>query len=86
MNTIEIMDCGEIDCEYCSKDKCIYMTDNKAERNDNVLDKIRAEIEQIAKDYDKFDDYRRIHGLWIALDIIDKYKSESEGKDADSSN
>lgn len=31
MNTIEIMDCGEVSCEYCSKDKCIYMTDNKEE-------------------------------------------------------
>lgn len=45
------------------------------------LDKIRAEIEQTAKDYDKFDDYRRIRGLWIALDIIDKYKAESEEQD-----
>ena len=43
-----------------------------------VLDKIRAEIEQTAKDYDKFADYRRVRGLWIALDIIDKYKGESE--------
>jgi len=46
-----------------------------------VLDKIRAEIEQTAKDYDKFDDYRRVRGLWIALDIIDKYKAESEDKE-----
>ena len=29
MNTIEIMDCGEVSCEYCSKDKCIYITDNE---------------------------------------------------------
>ena len=43
----------------------------------DVLSKIRIEIEQIAKEYDKFADYRRIYGLWIALDIIDKYK-ESE--------
>lgn len=50
----------------------------------DVFDKIRAEIEQTAKDYDKYDDYRRVRGLWIALDIIDKYKAESEGKDADS--
>ena len=42
----------------------------------SVLEKIRAEIEQTAKDYDKFDDYRRVRGLWIALDIIDKYASE----------
>jgi len=45
---------------------------------DCVLDKIRADIEQTAKDYDKFADYRRVRGLWIALDIIDKYKGESE--------
>ena len=44
----------------------------------DVLDKIRSEIEQTAKDYDKYADYRRVHGLWIALDIIDKYKGESE--------
>ena len=44
----------------------------------DVLDKIRGEIEQTAKDYDKFADYRRIYGLWIAIDIIDKYKAESE--------
>lgn len=29
MNTIDIMDCGETSCEYCSKDKCTYMTDNE---------------------------------------------------------
>lgn len=45
----------------------------------DVLDKIRGEIEQIAKDYDKFADYRRVYGLWIALDVIDKYREESEG-------
>ena len=44
------------------------------------LDKIRAEIEEIARDYDKFADYRRVHGLWIALDIIDKYRAESDGE------
>lgn len=31
MITTDIMDCGEISCEYCTKDKCIYITDNKAE-------------------------------------------------------
>lgn len=38
-----------------------------------VLEQIRQEIEQTAKDYDKFDDYRRVRGLRIALNIIDKY-------------
>lgn len=45
-----------------------------------MLDKIRSEIEQLAKDYDKFADYRRIYGLWIALDIIDKYRAEKESE------
>lgn len=40
------------------------------------LEKIRTEIEWIAKDYDKFNDYRRVRGLWIALEIIDKYRNE----------
>jgi hypothetical protein len=42
--------------------------------NGTPLDKIRLEIEQTAKDYDKFDDYRRVRGLWIALEIINKYR------------
>ena len=45
-----------------------------------ILDKIRAEIEQTAKEYDKFDDYRRVRGLWIAINIIDEYR-ESEDKE-----
>ena len=49
------------------------MRDFSKKSKTNILDKIRAEIEQTAKDYDKFADYRRMYGLWIALDIIDKY-------------
>lgn len=52
----------------------------KVVEQESILDKIRNEIEQIAKDYDKFDDHRRKRGLWIAIDIIDKYKAESEDK------
>ena len=37
MNTIEIMDCGEISCEYCGKDKCIYMVHNEAESEDDCV-------------------------------------------------
>ena len=48
-----------------------------------LLDKIRTEIEYIAKDYDKFEDLRRVRGLWIAIKIIDKYKAESEEKEND---
>ena len=52
----------------------------RADRNrlEEAIEKIRAEIEQTAKDHDKFDDYRRVRGLWIALEIIDKYTAESE--------
>lgn len=39
-------------------------------------EKVKVEIEETAKDYDKFDDYRRVRGLWIALKIIDKYLKE----------
>lgn len=44
------------------------------EQEQDILDKIRAEIERKAKDYDKFDDYSSVRGLRIALGIIDKYK------------
>lgn len=48
----------------------------------DVLDKIRAEIEQ---EYSKFRDMsdkwsERANGLGTALEIIDKYKAESEDK------
>lgn len=54
--------------------------------NGTPLDKIRAEIEE-QKECRCFDDddmciYRA--GLDDALDIIDKYKAESEGSDANS--
>lgn len=39
-----------------------------------VLEKIRAEIEQTARDCDEYNDYGRVYGLQIALDIIDKYR------------
>lgn len=65
--------------EKFSKKAEIIISQLRADRDRllDVLEKIRAEIEQTAKDYDKFDDYRRVRGLWIALEIIDKYK-ESE--------
>ena len=48
------------------------------DRINEVPDKIRAEIEQTARDCDEYNDYGRMYGLQIALDIIDKYKAESE--------
>ena len=48
-------------------------------KNGTPFDDVKAEIEQTAKDYDKFDDYRRVRGLWIALEILDNIgKAESE--------
>ena len=45
-----------------------------------ILDKIRAEIEKcyctVTNDYD----HGRNYGLYMATQIIDKYKAESEGK------
>lgn len=43
----------------------------------NMLDKIRAEIEQIIGERN-LDDYDFCSGLICARNIIDKYKSESE--------
>ena len=43
----------------------------------DVLDKIRAEIEQIADEEQKHDE-KWARGLRYALKIIDKYKAESE--------
>lgn len=88
---MDTLDCGEVSCEYCSKDKCIYMT-NKID----VLDKIRAEIKEkfegcdICEWFDDYDyeendisEYRPVGSIDMVLDIIDKYKAESEGVNAD---
>ena len=63
---------SEIEIKSMSKEQN-YMRGYEDGKSD-VLDKIRAEIEQTAIDYDKFDDYRRVRSLWIALEIIDKYR------------
>ena len=51
----------------------------KALDNENVLNKIRAEIEQIADEEQKHDKKWAI-GLRYAVKVIDKYKAESEDK------
>ena len=66
--------------DYGEESHTAMMMAIKALEQESILDKIREEIEDIAKDYDKFADYRRVRGLWIALEIIDKYKTESEGQ------
>lgn len=68
---------SEIEIKSMTKEQN-YMRGYKDGKSDILkkFEKIRTEIEQIAKDYDKFDDYRRVRGLWIALEIIDKYRNE----------
>lgn len=67
-------------CSYCGKwlkwaDK---NEQNLAMKQEPILDKIRSEIEQgyctVNNDYDHGCNY----GLYIATQIIDKYKAESE--------
>ena len=66
-----MLDCGEVSCEYCSKDKCIYMTNKN-----NVLDKIRAEIEALNEKVGT--DYKICVDKSDVLQIIDKYREGSE--------
>lgn len=53
---------------------------NKTVIGNDVLDKIRAEIEQFADAYCSGDDIN----IYDVFQIIDKYKAESEETDADS--
>ena len=70
---MNILDCGETNCEYCRKDKCVYMTTDK----NDVLDKIRSEIERLHH-HPKLDFIKNDEVVEMALDIINKYKVESE--------
>ena len=54
----------------------------KALKQQNILDKIRAEIKDIAFDWQEIDGEHEsfmVVDLNDALNIIDKYKAESEG-------
>lgn len=71
-------------CSYCGK---WLKWANKDEQNlrmkqESVLDKIRAEIDQKQYDFmaDKDYDEGIRFGLMLAYQIIDKYKAESEDK------
>ena len=65
------------------KDLNDYVKTIKALENSTPLDDVKAEIEEIAKDYDKFADYRRVRGLWIALEILNNIGKEESQKLAD---
>ena len=58
---MNIFDCGEVNCENCSKDKCICMATDK----NAVLDEIRAEVEQLPI---------TDTAIKLVTEIIDKYK------------
>lgn len=60
------------DCEHCSWVECPLP--QKAEQTD-VLDKIRTEIERHRRKTESIDPYDLVGDC---LDIIDKYKAESE--------
>lgn len=59
----------EIDLDYVIKQKYIEC---------EVLDKIRAEIEQLREDYKAYWEMEEANALDNALTIIDKYRAESE--------
>lgn len=65
--------------------------DMKDKEVDEVLDKIRAEIEHVIDNtYDSTDHDKSLYngaykdGLYDALDIIDKYKAESKPHESES--
>ena len=69
------IDAGAVNNEWIA----VYFTECKQE---NVLDKIRAEIEaKIAEPQYQHEEEDWIVGLIMAETIIDRYKAESEGKD-----
>jgi hypothetical protein len=58
-----------------------YHKELETSKQEPVLDKIRAEIEQsyckVENDYDQ----GRNYGLYMSMQILDKYKAESEEKE-----
>ena len=71
-------------CTYCGK--WLKWADkdeqNLAMKQEPIIDKIRAEIEEVYMNitYQENKDRKATWGLRKALQIIDKYKAETEGK------
>lgn len=63
------------DTKSCAIHSAIEELEQKPKTD--VIDKIRAEIEQVAEEENKHDE-KWAKGLKYALKIIDKYKTESE--------
>ena len=75
-------------CPMCDKNKCKREADdcdvNKALERELILDKIRAEINSLAIYGVKFKDGLALHvDKNNVLQIIDKYKIESDKKESD---
>lgn len=66
---------GQTGDDHCFEDALQYVI-----HHFDVIDKIRAEIEQIADEEQKHDEKWAL-GLRYAVKIIDKYKVESEDKE-----
>ena len=64
----QIVEAGDLD----------YLEVITAIESGTPLDDVKAEIEQTIKDYDKSGDYRRVRGLWMALEILNNIGKESE--------
>lgn len=80
--------CHALDLEKAEQEpktgKWIPVSERLPEEEIDVLDKIRAEIQENIN-YNKKMNYQGIvAGLLLTLDIIDKYKAEKESSDADS--
>lgn len=65
--------------EHFYRDCCLGIHNENESVPIEVLDKIRAEIEELA-DADGYGDYQLgfSFGLMMAMEIIDKYRAESE--------
>lgn len=64
------------DFEMCKERLVVYAC--KTLEQINALDKIRAEIDTKAFHFLRLQNKQRVHGLEDALEIIDKYRKESE--------
>lgn len=76
--------CSPVDADFCNcnPSKCFnYERRDDLYKNNEILGKIREEIKQnycvVNNDYD----HGRNYGLYIATQILDKYKAESEDKE-----
>lgn len=68
------------DLEFAEIQKAYEIGKDDGSVGADVLDKIKAEIEQTRKIYLDMNDIDWLNGCDYVLSVIDKYKAESEGK------